>query len=89
MFAVSASSVGDCTQYSRHHMLHFALYEQFWSVIPIPSPTLDITKRSSFSVGLDVMHICCTAALLMGFRSSSERYDNGTMEDPALTILHL
>lgn len=32
----------------------------------------------------------CTAdALLMGFRSSSERFHNGTLEKLALTILHL
>lgn len=29
-----------------------------------------------------VKHICCAAALLMAFRSSSEHCDNGTMEDP-------
>lgn len=58
-------------------------------VVPILSPTLEIAERNSSSVGWPVMHSCCTAALLMGFRSSSERSDNGTMEDPALTILHL
>lgn len=31
----------------------------------------------------------CTGSLLMGFRSSSECSDNGTMEELALTILHL
>lgn len=45
--------------------------------------------RLLFSVGRSMMHSCCTDALLMGFRSSSERSDNGTMEHPALTILHL
>lgn len=74
------------------HIINFQLISPCKNIgfaIPILSPTAEITARVSFSVGQSVMHSCCTGALLMGFRSSSERSDNGTMEDPALTILHL
>lgn len=56
---------------------------------PFFSPTAGITEMANLCIGSYVMLSCSTNALLMGFRSSSERSDNGTMEDPALTILHL
>lgn len=63
-------------------MPRFQSSKRFQSVNHAASSAVDGVREGSSSAGPYVTHICRTAALLMAFGSSSERCDNGTMEDP-------